>query len=235
MSSINPYFSSSATPNEYFNVQPQYVADKLLYDSIITECYNKFGVPMIYYSIDYDVEYDKLFGEDMDRLIERKFHCMGFYELQEEIELFTRFGIEGIDNFHIYISKKHFEVASTYSIASYNITGDTTGISAYPTIVPKRGDIMKSLYNNRWYEIVNIQAEQEQFLQNKHSWDLIVKIRKDEHMTVAPSLSGDAISAITNMTPDIYDVSATVDSEKVDVLYAPASGEKPPQDPFNNW
>jgi hypothetical protein len=37
------------------------------------------------------------------------------------------------------------------------------------------------------------------------------------------------------MTPDIYDVSATVDKEKVDVLYAPIAGEKPVNDPFNNW
>ena len=235
MPSINPYFQSSATPNEYFNIQPQYVADKLLYDSIITEAYNKFGIPMVYYSVDYDKNYDRIWGEDMDRLIERKFYCMAYYELQEEIELFTKFGIEGIDNFHIYISKKHFEQASTYSIASYNITGDTTGISAYAPLVPKRGDIMKSVYNNRWYEIVNVQQEQEQFLQHKHSWDLIVKIRKDEHMTVAPALSADGISAITDMKTDIYDVSATVEKEKAEILYVPEVGEKPKQDPFDGW
>jgi len=236
VSSINPYFSSSATPNEYFNMQPKYVADKLLYDSFITEAYNKFGVPMVYYSVDYDVDYDKLWGEDMDRLVERKFHAMAYYELQEEIELFTKFGIEGIDNFHIYISKKHFEVASTYSIDSDNITGNTSGVSAYDPIEPKRGDIMMSIYNNRWYEIVNVQQEQEQFLQHKHSWDLIVKIRRDEHMTVSDALSGDsAITATTDMSPDIYDISATIDKEKEDILYEPLPGEKSKQDPFNGW
>lgn len=235
MSSINPYFSSEPTPNEYFNIQPKYEADKLLYDSIITEAYNKFGVPMVYYCVDYNVNYDKIWGEDMDRLIERKFHFMAYFELQEETELFSRMGIDGIDNFHIHVSKKHFEVASTYSIVSYNITGDTVGVSAYPSYTPKRGDIIKSIYNNRWLEIVNVQAEQVQFLQHKHSWDLIVKIRRDEHMNVSPALSGDGINDVTNIVPDVYDISATIDKEKKEILYVPVVGELGSQDPFNQW
>jgi len=60
-----------------------------------------FGVDMIYYPVSYDVDYDRIFGEDLDRTIQRKFCVKGFYELQEEIELFSKFGIEGIDNFHM--------------------------------------------------------------------------------------------------------------------------------------
>lgn len=235
MANINPLFESSAIPNEYFNFQPKYQAEKLLYDSIITEAYNKFGVPMVYYCVDYDTNYDEIWGEDMDRLIERKFNCMVYYELQEEIELFTKFGIDGIDNFHMYISMSHISAASTYDSNSYSITGVSATEGTFTTYTPKRGDIMKSIYNNRYYEIVNVQAEQEQFLQKKHSWDLIVKIRKDNHMSVSPSLSGDAINAITDMQNDIYDISGAIDREKKDILYTPTAGERPSADPFNGW
>jgi hypothetical protein len=234
MADISSLFASPAMPTEYFQIQSQYVNDKKLYDSVITEAYNKFGVPMVYYVVDYDKNYDKIFGEDMDRVIERKFNCMAYYELQEEIEMFTKWGIEGIDNFHLYISKSHLEIASTYNIDG-TMSGSTSGEGTYPSYTPKRGDIIRSVYNDRWYEIVNIQQEQEQFLQTKHSWDLIVKIRKDEHMTVSDALSADGISDITDIQNDIYNLSGAVELEKPDIIYAPGPGERAVDDPFNGW
>jgi hypothetical protein len=223
-------------PNEYFNIQPQYVNDKILFDSLTTEAFNKFGVDMVYYSVDYDVNYDRIWGEDLNRMIERKFYVKGYYELQQETELFHSYGIEGIDNFHIFISKTHFATASTFNITGSNLSGATSGVDTYSAYTPKRGDIIKSIYNNRWYEIVNIQTEADgqMFLQKKYAYDLVVKIRKDEHHSVSNILSGDAISAITDMKVDIYDISGSIDSEKINILYNPVN-EKPANDPFNNW
>lgn len=221
MSDVNPNFDSNAMPNSFFNIQQEYSDDKKLYDSLLTEGYNKYGVPSTFYVTDYNVNHDVIFGEDMDKHIIRKFNVMTYFELQPELEKFSNFGIEGLDNFSMWISKSHFKVASTYG---------TTGEGEFDSHVPMVGDILKTEFNDYWYEIINVNEQTEEFLQSKHSYELFVRVLRDEHLTVSPSLSGDEINDHENLD-DIFDMTEDINTEKTDVLYDQSGSS----DPLSEW
>ena len=65
----------------------EYDGDKALFGSGVSEIINSFGVLSGYYIVDMSVENNKLFGEDNDRNLIRKFPLMVQFELPEEIEL----------------------------------------------------------------------------------------------------------------------------------------------------
>jgi len=231
MSDVNPNFESNAMPNDYFRHQEEYSNDKLLYDSLVTEAYNKNGVPMYYYTTTYDITKDAIFGEDNTRTVERKFKFMAHHELQMELERFSSFGIEGLDNFHIYCSQSHISAASTYGMDALSGTPDT-----YDVYTPTEGDILYSVFNAQWYEIINVDREAEQFLQSKnHTWDFFVKSLADEHMTISDALSGDIIVQRMNITPDVFSVSGAVDEEKSDYLFDGSDEDEQPDDVFSGW
>lgn len=231
MADISSLFGGNAMPNDYFRHQQNYSEDKTLYDSLITEAYNKFGVPLVYYIVTYDVNYDKIFGEDNNKRVLRNFNVQGYYDLPKEMEQYSQFMIEGLDNFHIHISKKHFETASTYGgISTSALEGDE---SAY---TPHEGDILKAKYNDYWYEIIQVKQQEEQFLQEQHSWDLTVKPLKDEHLTVTGDMIADEISAHFDVD-DIFNVSSAVSNEKEDYLYNTSGDSETTteNDPYGGW
>lgn len=228
MADINPYFSSDAMPNEYFNHQGEYSADKLLYQSLLAENYNKNGVPCVFYVTDYNTSHDKIFGEDSNRHVIRSFDFMAMFELPFSVELFSKFGIEGMDNYTADVSIAHFNVASTYGIS-----GAISGADLYPSHIPVAGDIVKSKYNETYYEIILVKKQEVQFLQLQHSYRFTMRVLADNHLTVADSLSGDSLSSLMDIA-DIYNISGAIDIEKQDVLYD-GSGEKAKQDPFSAW
>lgn len=230
MADVNPNFDSSAMPNEYFRHRENYQNDKLLYDSLVTEAYFKAGVDCDYYKVSYDVEKDKIFGEDTNRVVERKFRIVTHFELQPELEAYFN-GIEGLDNFHIYCSQSHLSAASTYGMNDLSGTPDV-----YESYLPNEGDILYSVFNQQWYEIINVDREVEQFLQSKnHTWDFFVKSLADQHFTISGSLSGDIIEERMNVSPDLFNVSGAVEEEKDDYLYDGSGEEEQSQDPFAGW
>ena len=80
----------------------------MLYKDLNMESINIHGTPMMYYAVSYDTAYDHLFGEDDDRRVARKFLIKARFELPKELEQYAKFGIEGLDNFPMFVSKKHF-------------------------------------------------------------------------------------------------------------------------------
>lgn len=249
--SIPAKYDNYAKKTTHFNfTNTCHNKDRLLYDKVLAEGYNNFGVPMVYYVVSYDTTQDEIFGEDNVRNAERKFSVMAYYELPREEELWTKFGIEGIDNFHMYLSKKSFEAESTtalvtsgaYSLA-FSSAFDRVGVDndngtlvydTYPSYIPKVGDIIKAEYNDYYYEIVDVGEESEMFLQSKHSWDFIVRPYKDEHVTVSGTLSGDDLSNFTSQD-DMLEINDVVDTKKDGVLYEPPGTEEDPNDPFGTW
>jgi hypothetical protein len=189
--------------NDYFQKDSEcYDGEKKLYDCIQAEAYNNFGVEMEFYPTTYDTTYDEVFGEDDNRNIITKFDIMAYYELPNNSKLYSRFGIEGIDNFHMYVNKTHFTSASYGS-----------GVS-----IPNVGDIIKKKDEELYYEIVDAKDKEEQYLQSTHTWDLVVKPYIDYHMNLSGSTSSDSISAFTNQD-DYLEINDFIENNKDDYLF----------------
>lgn len=157
--------------NNRFNHQQGYRQEKTLFSLFTTEAYNMHGVPMYYYVTTYDTNYEKIWGEDNNRRFVRKFKVMAYYELPPEDKVWNKFGIEGLDRFSLFISKRHFNCASQYG-----------GNSIY---IPKMADIIMADYNRYIYEITEVKEESGMFLQSKqYVWELIVKPFQDEQISM---------------------------------------------------
>jgi len=183
------YLNYSDLPNGVLTKRNdgKYDSERQLFDLFITEAYNKHGVSLTYNVISFDTSYMPLFGEDNNRRLVRSFQCMGFYQLPKEEKLWTKFGIEGMDQFSIFISKRHFDTAS-----QYDDTQTTQSFSAY---IPCVGDVINANYNNYFYEIVDIKEEAGMYLMSKqHVWELMVKPLRLGKFTTSgsdvPNISG---------------------------------------------
>lgn len=212
-----------------------YDNERELYRDLTTEAYNRFGVCLTYYIVSYDPKYDKIWGEDNNRRFIRKFELMGFYPLQTEEKMWTKFAIQGIDEFSIFISKDHFRVACTYG--DRRVVGNI-GKNTYPIYVPKEGDVVQSMYNKYLYEITNVKEEALMIHLNKrYVWELVVRPYMDEHLSLDPTTSASmgTVSAFVNTTPDIFNIANEVQSAADINSYKPKSCERPPKDPFGGW
>ena len=86
----------------------KYSSDRDLASDIITEMWSSFGVKIIFYKTTYDVKKDRVWGEDTDRYITHGWNVMSSFQLPKENKIWDKFGIGGINDFSMYISKKHF-------------------------------------------------------------------------------------------------------------------------------
>jgi hypothetical protein len=209
-----------------FNHESGYQNEKLLFDLHLTELYNQHGVPMDFYITTYDTQYDLIFGEDNNRRFVRKFEVSPWYTLPREDRLWNRFGIEGIDEIVMYVSKRAFKCNSMRAMGP--------GAVEY---IPRVGDILVAKYNKYIYEVVNVRDESALYLQSKqHVWELNVKPYKDAHiMTAGTALSADFIADYSNKTTDLFDIKNEIDTAKEPILYQPKPCEKPKNDPFGGW
>jgi len=232
------YTNYSDVPNEYITRCAassyqgsigNYNNERELYDLLITEAYNKHGVCMDYYITTFDKSYDKIYGEDNNRSFTRRFQIMGSFRLPREEKLWTKFGIEGMDQFSVFVSKRHFWEASQYDYTQ-------TNKNAYSPYVPKAGDYIISKYNKYVYEIVEVKDEEMMYLHSKqHVWELMVKPFKDEHIITTALTSASDMSAATNQSTDKYDITKVIDNKKGDIKYTPKTGETGNQDPYSGW
>lgn len=199
-----------------------YDNERKLYDLLITEGWNKNGVCCSFFPVSVDTTYDKIFGEDMNQTILNKFSIMAYFDLPKETKQFSTQGQLWVDKFHIYISKKHFDAASRQVLTS-----------AY---LPKIGDIIRSDYNDVYYEVLSVKAEEEQFLQHKHSWDLTVRVYVDKHLSVNPATSA-SMGSLPNYSDqsDLFNIGQWINNNKSGVLYEPSVTECPPKEPDNDW
>jgi hypothetical protein len=241
-------FASSCFKKDYFNhlTNPCYDNEKKMFANIATEMWNQQGVKLIYYKVDYNTSYDKLYGEDRDRHIERQFPFQGYFILPTEEELMTLFGIDVKDIFKIYVAKQHFEVASTLSN-----TG--CGVYEYDPYEPCEGDIIKGKWNDTFYEVIEVKDSEGTMLQTKLAWTLIVRIFRDNHFSVnefqppIPSVKAKEleISAVTDKPTDILQINEEIDEEKEEFLFNTSAANEEPinpdpyppvnDDPFGGW
>jgi hypothetical protein len=189
-----------------------------LYDTLNTGMINQYGVPAVWYMVDYSTNNEKVFGEDNDRLVQRKFNIVYMIDqLLQDDKLWSKWGVEGMDNFRIYISKPHFREASKY---------DPNGVLAYYQYEPKPGDILMSTHNNVFYEAIEVKNRYELFLQRSHTWEVTLRPLVNKHYTLSPILSGDQLQQVTSAF-DILAQNNEIDNIKNDVLCNPSN------DPFS--
>jgi hypothetical protein len=206
-----------------------YATERNLFSVLATEAYNKHGVAMTYYQVNCDTgTNNRLLGEDNDRKIQRCFNIMAFYQLPKHEQLWSKFGIEGMDNFSIFITKRHFATVSKY---------DSTMTSAiYPSAIPMIGDLVVPKYNNLIYEIIDRKEEQGMFLTSQqHFFELIVRPMRERKLTLSGDTSGTiAISGSIDMKQDVFDLSGIASSMNETIKYNPTTTETTPTDEFWN-
>ncbi len=214
---------SDLPDNNYFvECTSNYDPDRTLYRSLATEAINQKGVKLTYYVSTYDTTYDQFYGEDVNRFYTRTFDFMGYYELPKEVERWSMFGIEGLDNFKMLVSKDHFSVVSS-----------ATGItSAYN---PKVSDVIYAQYNDIYYELLDVGEEEEMFLNRKHTWVFTVRPFRDNNVSLSATVSATDLSAYTDQTTDLFDISGAVANEKDEFLYNVSTTEESIDGIWGDW
>lgn len=212
--------------NSYFNFKGDgYKRDKDMLSGLVTQAFNMHGVCQEFYITSYNKSYNPIYGEDCNRRFIRNFDFMSYFSLPKENKLFSKFGIQGIsDNFSMYVSKKHFRVASSQNGGVEHI--------------PKMGDIIRSKYNNKFYEITEIIEDVYVWLHSKqHVWEFVVNIYKDEGIKTTDATSASAISEFTDKDKDVFDLKNDIDTEieKDKIKYNPPAEEKNNEDPWGNY
>lgn len=205
-----------------------YDNESLLYDLLLNETYNNFGVDLTYYVTTYDTsahDYpnsNELFGEDSDREFVRKFNIKAFYELPKDMQMVSIFGIDGLDNFKLWISKRLFTSAS-----------QVDGSDEY---IPQEGDVLYASYNNMFYTILDVNQTEEMFLQRRHSWELTVEKFKDTNISLdATSADMPELLDITNRDDDLFDITDYIVSASDYVLYNTSADLKDADSIFGEW
>lgn len=142
-----------------------------LFDSVICEKTDIGGFPILYYvklnTDDFD-KVDELYGEDPNEEFSNAYRSKIIYEPQEEIQILGVFGMTSDETLqYVQIPKTIF----TRDIENSYLT-DYTDESE---LSPKVGDTIRTLWNNKTYEIVEFGAEQNVFQAKKLVWEFILR------------------------------------------------------------
>lgn len=149
--------------------------------SVIMEFCDISGIVIQYYKRDASIaDYDVLYGElehiGYDDAIETKI----VYDVDQEPALFSMFGMYGDDSIIVYIPK------GTY----YRDVDKTGG--------PNTGDVIKTPWNNRTYEVANVNDDERVFQLYKVTWILTLKPYR------MASESDSAIALTDSLAPSAY-------------------------------
>ena len=231
------YDEWDAMPNGWLQKSTSaYNNERELYEVLQMEAFNNFGVQMVYYPI--SISADRIFGEDNTRTIIRRFDFMSYYELPEETKKVSIMGITGEDDFPVYISITHFNYVSTFD--SYGTSG------VYSLYTPRIGDIVFSKYNHEFYVIKMVRAEDNIFLQGKHTYTLQLELYKNKSYRYSDEVKQANLIGTDEMfkylygsntltsEKDLFDIRDVINQEKQAILFD-GTGQCPPKDPFNNW
>ena len=130
----------------------------ILFDSVTSEFNNIAGFPIEYWTLTYSPSgTDHLYGENQTQGYEGPLYTKLLYEPTSEPELTNMFGITSDDTIEI------MQITKTVLKTDTNIE------------VPKAGDLIKTLWNNKTYEIVEVSSENKIFQGMKMIWDFICR------------------------------------------------------------
>lgn len=140
---LDPNFKPQWELLDFEQIEQEYA----LFDSIASEFNDVAGFPIEYYVLDVENgNVDLLYGEDPTMNWVGPFRTKIVYEPTNESEVLNAFGFSSDDVITAMMITK--------SVFSRDISYD------YP---PKVGDVIKTLWNNKQYEIVDVGAESKIF------------------------------------------------------------------------
>lgn len=215
-----------AMPSYRWNKEDSvYDPEANLYEMLLMEAFNIQGSPCKFFVVDYDLDRDRFLGEDQLKNVSRMFEVQIYFELPKEEEVVTLYGIEGFDRFSMYASVKHFDIASR---------ADQYGkMMVHEPYTPKESDIIYTKYNDKYYKITHVKKMSNKVYRRIHCYEMVVQPMKDENMQVSASIAFDPFENYQAIA-DIFNVSASAESEKDIQRYNPPANEGLP-DPFVDW
>jgi hypothetical protein len=116
------------------------------------------GIPIDYYILDPTLVRDTLYGESTETNYYPARRTKVVYEPTEEVSMTNTFGI---------VSEEMIQYAE---MPKSTFSRDVTG-----AVEPKPGDVIRTLWNDRSYEVVDVGEEGKIFKLNKLSWEFILK------------------------------------------------------------
>jgi len=129
-----------------------------LFKGYITEFTDIAGIRIEYYIRDESIEMDDLYGESTNTSYMTPKETKIVYDVTEEPTMTTGFGINSEEQIQYALMPK------------FTFTRDVSG--GYS---PKPGDVIKTIWNNRVYEIADVDEEAHIFHLNKQIWSFILK------------------------------------------------------------
>lgn len=135
------------------------VDETLLFDSVISEATDIMGFPIEYRTLLVNREdVDDLYGEDPNIGWSEPYRTKLIYEPSNEMEVLNAFGFSSDDAITAMMMAK--------AVFSRDVSYD---------FIPKVGDVIKTLWNNKTYEVVDVGAESKIFQGKKMVWDFICR------------------------------------------------------------
>lgn len=175
-----------------------------LFDSVASEFNDISGFTIDYYQkVVTEESTDYLYGEDANETYSDAYRTKLVYEPSEEPEVLNVFGISSDDTL------TYAQITKT--IFKRDVSED----------VPKPGDVIQTLWNNKLYEIVEVGSEQKIFQGMKLIWEFIMKpYRHSEESDSAEEMlfnvpEDDEFPDI-NTTTESKELSAYGDNEDLD-------------------
>lgn len=129
-----------------------------LFDSVIVEYNDIAGIEVSFYILDPSINYDTLYGESTEHSYLGPYTTKLVYDTTEELTMTNTFGIVSEDLI------QYAEMPKT------TFTRDVTA-----SYQPKPGDVIKTLWNDRAYEVVDVSEESKIFQLKKLVWSFILK------------------------------------------------------------
>jgi len=152
-----------------------------LFDSLVTEYNDIGGVKIEYYIRDESIEMDQLYGESVNTAYLGPYTTKMTYEVTKEDSVTDAFGITSVDMIEYgFIPKTTYQrdVSNTYD--------------------PKPGDVIKTLWNERSYEVVDVGEEESIHQLHKRVYEFIMKpYRFSDQSDSAREVSYDVDSTLT--------------------------------------
>lgn len=135
------------------------IDETLLFDSVISEATDIMGFPIEFYTLIADLEeIDKIYGENPNQSWNGPYRTKLIYEPTNEMEVLNAFGFSSDDAITAMMMAK--------AVFSRDVSSE---------FIPKVGDVIKTLWNNKQYEIVDVGAESKIFQGKKMVWDFICR------------------------------------------------------------
>jgi len=173
---------------ELYNIASNVEQD--LFKGYISEFTDIAGIKIEYYIRDENIVMDDLYGESTNTRYLAPLETKVIYDPTEEATMTTGFGIH---------SEEQIQFAL---IPKFTFTRDVS--AGYH---PKPGDVIKTIWNNRAYEIADVGEEQHIFQLNKPIWEFILKPFRfsDQSQSIGDNIVGpDDISTFnSDPTPEL--------------------------------